>query len=63
MDAAATEYFRAHFLAVVADQTSSVVAIGRADWSAVVACADDLILLDDDRPHCLFQTGGALLED
>jgi hypothetical protein len=57
VDAAATQDFRAHLLAVVADQASAVVAIGGSDRSAVVSSADDLVVLDDDGADGFLQAG------
>lgn len=54
MDAAATQYLRAHLLAIIANKTTSVVAISGPDWGAIVARANDLVLLDDDRPNSFF---------
>ena len=63
MDAAAAEDFCAHFFAVVADLASPVVAVCRADGSAVVASADNFVVFDDDRPHGFFEAGSPFFED
>ena len=62
VDATAAEHLGPHFGAVVADLATSVIAVDGAHGSAVIASADDVAVLDDDRAHRLLEAGRPFLQ-
>ena len=62
VDATATEHLGPHFGAVVADLAAPVVAVDGTHGSTVVACADDVAVLDNDRAHRLLEAGRPFLQ-
>ena len=62
VDAAAAEHLDPHFGAVVADLAASIIAVDGAHGSAIIASADDVAVLDNNRAHRLLEAGCPFLQ-